>query len=172
MNPGKKGNIASVKNVASEPPLPESNDPAPTPSLLGRALRVILPLILLGGAGVLAYWLVQTEPRARRRPPKRQAVLVQVTDALVTSEQAVVEAMRAEYPELEQESTYQLVDGQKVHGFDLGFYYLDLTNSALVRSFRTPVATYVVFYQAEDREFRQLEQVFAAITKSFFDSLD
>jgi hypothetical protein len=80
--------------------------------------------------------------------------------------------MRAEYRDLEQESSYQLVAGKKVHGYDLAFYCLDLTNSAFVRSFRTPVATYVLFYQAEDRDFRQLEQVFAAITKSFFDSLD
>ena len=85
---------------------------------------------------------------------------------------AAVEAMRAEYPELEQESTNQLVDRHKLHGFDLNFYYLDLTNSAFVRSFRTPVATYVIFYQAEDREYREFEQVFAAITKSFLDSLD
>ena len=84
---------------------------------------------------------------------------------------AAVEAMRAEYPELEQESTYEFVDGHRLYGFDLNFYYLDLTNSAFVRSFRTPVATYVVFYQAEDREYREFEQVFAAITKSFFDSL-
>lgn len=86
--------------------------------------------------------------------------------------EAAVEAMRAEYPELEQEPTYQLVEGHKVHGADLGFYYLDLTNSAFVRSFRTPLATYVVFYQAEDREFQQLEQVFDAITKTLFDSLN
>jgi hypothetical protein len=86
--------------------------------------------------------------------------------------EAAVEAMQVEYPELEQEPTYEVVDTQKVHGFDLNFYFLDLTNSAFVRSFRTPVATYVVFYQAEDREFRQLEQVFAAITKTLFDSLD
>ena len=85
---------------------------------------------------------------------------------------AAAGAMEAEYQELEREPHYGLVDGRKVHGADLGFYYLDLTNSAFVRSFRTPVATYVIFYQAEDREFRESEQVFAAITKSFFDCLD
>ncbi len=85
---------------------------------------------------------------------------------------AAVEAMRAEYSDLEQESSDQLVGGNKVHGFDLAFSYLDLTSSAFVRSFPTPLATYVLFYQAEDQEFRQFEQVFAAITTSFFDSLD
>ncbi len=86
--------------------------------------------------------------------------------------EAAVEAMREEYNDLEQEPTYSLVEGHKVFGFDLAFSYLDLTSSAFIRGFRTPVATHVVFYQAEDREFRQLEQVFAAITKSFFDGLD
>ncbi len=85
--------------------------------------------------------------------------------------EAAVEAMRAEYSDLEQETSYQLVGENKVLGFDLAFSYLDLTSSAFVRSFRTPLATYVLFYQAEDREFRQFEQVFAAITTSFFDSL-
>ena len=85
---------------------------------------------------------------------------------------AAVEAMRGEYSSIEQEPTYQLVDGHKVHGFDLAFYFLDLTNSAFVRSFRTPLATYVLFYQAEDREFRELEKVFEAITKSFMDNVE
>lgn len=86
--------------------------------------------------------------------------------------EAAVGAMRAEYKDLEQEASYQRAEGHRVHGFDLAFYYLDLTNSAFVRSFRTPGACYVVFYQAEDREFQRIKDVFAAITKSFFDSLD
>ena len=86
--------------------------------------------------------------------------------------EAAAEAMREEYNDLEQESTYQVVDGHKMFGFDLAFSYLDLTSSALVRCFRTPGATYAIFYQAEDREFQRLEQVFEAITKSFLDSLE
>ncbi len=86
--------------------------------------------------------------------------------------EAAVKAMQAEYRDLEQESNDQVVAGHQVHGFDLAFSYLDLTSSAMVRSLRTPEAAYVVFYQAEDREYCQLEQVFAAITKSLFDSLD
>ena len=103
-----------------------------------------------------AFWSVSVHPASAE--PERLA-------------EAAVGAMRAEYSDLEQEPTYQLVAGHKVHGFDLAFYYLDLTNSAFVRSFRTPAATYVLFYQAEDRELRQIEKVFDAITKSFFGSL-
>ena len=103
-----------------------------------------------------AFWSVSVHPASAE--PEKLA-------------EAAVGAMRAEYSGLEHESTYQLVSGYKVHGFDLAFYYLDLTNSAFVRSFRTPVATYVLFYQAEDRELRQIERVFEAITRSFFGSL-
>lgn len=104
-----------------------------------------------------AFWSVSVHPASAE--PQRLA-------------EAAVKAMRAEYSYIEQESTSQVINGHRVRGFDLAFYYLDLTNSAFVRSFRTPVATYVVFYQAEDRELKQIEDVFAAITKSFFDSLE
>lgn len=103
-----------------------------------------------------AFWSVSVHP-ASAEPDKLA--------------EAAVAAMRAEYSGLEHESTYQLMSGYKVHGYDLAFYYLDLTNSAFVRCFRTPVATYVLFYQAEDRELRQIERVFEAITKSFLGSL-
>jgi hypothetical protein len=53
-----------------------------------------------------------------------------------------------------------------VTGFDLNFYYLDLTNTACVRCLRTERATYAVFSQAEDREFAEIQRVFLAITTS------
>ncbi|MHB8901730.1 MAG: hypothetical protein ACYC6Y_23490 [Thermoguttaceae bacterium] len=104
-----------------------------------------------------AFWSVSVHPPSAE--PKRLA-------------EAAVEAMRAEYADLELEPTRQLLSGHKAHGFDLAFCYLDLTNSAFVRSFRTSRATYVLFHQAEDRELRQIEKVFEAITKSFLGSLE
>ena len=41
-----------------------------------------------------------------------------------------------------------------------------MTNTATVRCFRRPRATYAVFCQAEDREFEQLGAVFRAMTAS------
>jgi hypothetical protein len=79
---------------------------------------------------------------------------------------AAVDAMRAEYPEIEAENASDTIAGRAMTGFDLCFYYLDLTSTASVRCLRTDRATYVVFSQAEDREFRQLELVFRAMTTS------
>ncbi|MDJ0763866.1 MAG: efflux RND transporter periplasmic adaptor subunit [Myxococcota bacterium] len=85
MNPRKKGSIDAIGNTAP--------DPARSPGPLVSALRVVLPLIALASAGLLAYWLVKTEPRAKRRPAVRQAVLVQVVDVVFATEQVVIEAM-------------------------------------------------------------------------------
>ena len=49
---------------------------------------------------------------------------------------------------------------------DLAFFYLDLTSTALVRSFATDEATYLLLCQAEDREFAEVEAVFRAMTRS------
>lgn len=85
--------------------------------------------------------------------------------------QAAVQAIRDEYAEVEAEPTFAMTAGQKLVGFDLAFYYLDLTNTACVRCFRTPGASYAVFYQAEDHEFTQFEQVFAAMTRSLLEGI-
>lgn len=84
---------------------------------------------------------------------------------------AVVEAMREEYDELEVKKTSQCLAGHELIGYDLAFYCLDLTNTAHVRGLRTPQATYTVYCQAEDREYQQNERVFEAITVSFLGSL-
>jgi len=84
---------------------------------------------------------------------------------------AAVEAMQDEYKELEVEEIKETMAGRQTVGYDLNFYYLDLTNTAKVRCLQTDKATYSIFCQAEDREFDQLQMVFRAITKSFLDHL-
>ena len=79
---------------------------------------------------------------------------------------AALAAMRNEYDELDAEAVAETVAGQDLTGWDMNFYCLDLTNTALVRGFRTDEATYLIFCQADDREFDEVEQVFAAITRS------
>jgi len=83
-----------------------------------------------------------------------------------------VKAMREEYEELEIEEARQTVAGHELIGYDLNFYYLDLTNTAMVRSIRTDRATYTVFCQAEDREFDRIGAVFLAMTTSLLGGLD
>jgi hypothetical protein len=79
---------------------------------------------------------------------------------------AALKALQEEYAESEVESVYESIAGQEMTGYDLNFYYLDLTNTALIRGFRTPLATCVILCQAEDREFKRVEPVFRAITTS------
>ncbi|MBI2823243.1 MAG: hypothetical protein HYX69_00975 [Planctomycetia bacterium] len=77
-------------------------------------------------------------------------------------------AMRQQYDELDAERVREKVAGHELVGYDMNFYCLDLTNTAQVRSFRTRDASYVLFCQADDREFADIEEVFRAITLSFF----
>ncbi len=56
--------------------------------------------------------------------------------------------------------------GRSLVGYDLNFFFLDLTNTARIRCVGTERATYTVFCQAEDREFERIEPVFRAMTTS------
>jgi len=85
---------------------------------------------------------------------------------------AAVAAMKDEYQEIETERTGESIADCQMIGYDLNFYYLDLTNTAQVRSLRTSGATYIVFCQAEDREFDELEAVFRAITFSLLKGIE
>ena len=79
---------------------------------------------------------------------------------------AAVEAMRQEYPDMDVEDVTETVGKSELIGADLNFFYLDLTSTANIRGYRTPSATYVIFCQAEDRDYAVLEPVFRAITLS------
>ena len=80
--------------------------------------------------------------------------------------QAALDAMRMEYEGLEAEPVSQSIDGHELSGFDLNFFYLDLTSTAAIRSLQVDGTTYTIFFQAEDREYREIERVFAAMTVS------
>ncbi len=80
--------------------------------------------------------------------------------------QAALDAMRKEYEGLEAEPVNESIAGHDLLGFDLSFFYLDLTNTAAIRSLRIDGITYTIFFQAEDREYAEIGQVFAAMTFS------
>jgi hypothetical protein len=84
---------------------------------------------------------------------------------------AIVEAMKKEYGWLEAEETHETVAGHDLLGYDLAFYYLDLTNTAVVRSLRIAQTTYTIFFQAEDREFERVQRVFQAMMTSLLSGL-
>ena len=80
----------------------------------------------------------------------------------------VLDTMKQEYTDLESEAVTDQIGGQAATGYNMQFYCMDLVVTARVRAVRTSVGTLVLFYQAEDREFGQLEPVFRAISESMF----
>ena len=81
-----------------------------------------------------------------------------------------LQTLKKEYAETESEPATETLVGQEISGFDVSFYYLDLISTAVIRGFRTPTASCLVLYQAEDREYRDLEAVFQAMTASLMKS--
>ena len=81
-----------------------------------------------------------------------------------------LEALRKEY-ELDAEETQETIAGSDLAGYDVNFYYVDLTNTAYIRAFRAADSTYLILCQAEDRELRDVEAVFRAMTTSLIRSL-
>jgi hypothetical protein len=79
----------------------------------------------------------------------------------------VVGQMRKEYQDLDAEEAADEVAGRDLPGFDMNFYCLDLTNTAQVRTLTTPGGVYLIFCQAEDREWDEIAPVFKAMTTSF-----
>jgi RND family efflux transporter MFP subunit len=59
---------------------------------LRLALRVVLPLAVLAGAGLVALYLMETAPRAERTPKPRQARLVEVVEVAPARHTVNVEA--------------------------------------------------------------------------------
>lgn len=85
---------------------------------------------------------------------------------------AAVEAMRQEYDSLEAHETRETIAGHDLVGYDLFFYCLDMTNTAQVRAASMQGATYVVFQQAEDRDFEGVGLVFRAMSTSLFREME
>jgi hypothetical protein len=79
--------------------------------------------------------------------------------------------LRSEYEEIEVELESEVVEGFKVTGFTVNFFYLDLTNTCWLRGIETPAANYLLICQAEDREFAQVELVFRAMLASVLRNL-
>jgi hypothetical protein len=103
-----------------------------------------------------AFWSVALHPS--KANPARMA-------------QAALDAMRKEYEGLEAEQVKESIAGYELVGFNLNFFYLDLTNTACIRSLEVNGATYTIFFQAEDREYREIAMVFDAMTYSLLQGI-
>lgn len=62
----------------------------------------------------------------------------------------VLEAMREEYPDIDVAPAMETLAGHHATGYDVEFFSLDITNGAIIRCFRTPERTVLVFGQWSD----------------------
>ncbi|MEZ6103024.1 MAG: hypothetical protein R3E01_29120 [Pirellulaceae bacterium] len=81
----------------------------------------------------------------------------------------VLATLQGEYPTIDSELAQDFVQHTELHGYDVSFYCLDFLVSARIRSWRKGHATYLVTYQAEDRDFDELEPVFRAMLHTLLD---
>ena len=101
-----------------------------------------------------AFWSVMVHP-----PSQSPQELVDTSLA----------TMRQIYDDLDAEAVEETIGGAELVGYDLNFYCLDLTNTAVVRCCRTPAGTLLIFWQADDRELAAVEAVFRAMTLSLLE---
>ena len=85
--------------------------------------------------------------------------------------EAALDAINQEYKETEIEEVSESLADHELVGYNLNFFYLDLTNTARVRCVRADRHTLTVFCQAEDQEFDQIGAVFQAMTVSLLSSV-
>ncbi|GAB4133328.1 hypothetical protein [Thermopirellula anaerolimosa] len=98
-----------------------------------------------------AFWTVSLHPR--HADPKGMV-------------EAAVTAMRQEYDSLEWEPYSWSVEGWRMVGAEMNFFYLDLVCVSRVLAVSTDRGTFVFFCQAVDRDFETLDRVFQALTAS------
>jgi hypothetical protein len=79
-----------------------------------------------------------------------------------------LEAMREEYPELDASPVSERLGKQIVIGHDVEFFSLDVSNAAIIRCFRTPRRTLLVFGQWSDL----VEEDAAELVREVFRSLE
>lgn len=63
---------------------------------------------------------------------------------------AALGAMREEYPDLDSFPAVESINGHEATGHDIEFMAMDMTNSAIIRCFRTPLHTILAFGQWSD----------------------
>ncbi len=78
----------------------------------------------------------------------------------------VLESMRREYEGLEATPIKETIQDVDAIGYNMQFYCLDLLIDSHVRSFVFDHRTYLMLYQAEDREFAEVAPVFLAMATS------
>lgn len=77
-----------------------------------------------------------------------------------------LEAMSEEYPSLEATPAMEVIGGHRAVGHDLEFFSLDVINTCVIRCFRTPRRTVLVFAQWSELDGDDLEAQLNALRSS------
>ena len=77
---------------------------------------------------------------------------------------AVLEALRAEYRDLEVEPALETIAGEVAVGDDIEFQSLDVPTAAWTRSFDGPAGTVLVLCQVSDMDREENEPLLRAVT--------
>ena len=80
--------------------------------------------------------------------------------------QTALDALQADYPDLEADDALESLAGQPAIGHDIRFFSLDLTNTCGTRAFYAGAGTVLILWQTNDLELEQVEPVFRAIRAS------
>jgi hypothetical protein len=80
--------------------------------------------------------------------------------------ETALEAMRAEYPNLEAEAAIETLAGQMAIGHDMQFFSFDLTNTCWTRSLYGDAGTVLVLCQSSDIDLEAYEPELHAICAS------
>jgi hypothetical protein len=104
-----------------------------------------------------------------QNPEGPEFALIQVDQSCPDPEAVadeVLEALRAEYPELDDVPALEQVQGYPATGYDVEFFALDVTNGALIRSFQTPQRTVLVFGQWSDLSEDEVPEIIREVFRS------
>ncbi len=85
---------------------------------------------------------------------------------------AILETLREDYPDLEEDPFEQVVNKRLVSGYDVQFFALDLPNTARIRSFRTFSRTILIYGQWADLVDAEVSDVADSIIGSVEDTED
>lgn len=78
----------------------------------------------------------------------------------------VLEALRADYPDLEADDAVESIAGQPAIGHNIRFFSFDLTNTCYTRSLYCDTGTILLMWQTNDLELENVEPIFKAILGS------
>jgi hypothetical protein len=85
---------------------------------------------------------------------------------------AILETLREEYPDLEEDPFEEVVNKRLVSGYDVVFFALDLSNTARIRSFRTLSRTILIYGQWADLVDAEVSDLADIIIRAVEDSED